>query len=74
MERVELDKFWRKTKSDHSDYNQYQINNLIAFVIQENHNLQEVCETYKGLGLKFPNAKLKLVEERETNRLRSRKT
>ena len=59
MEKVELDKFWRKSKSDHSDYNPYQINNLIAFVIQENHDLQDVCETYKGLDLKFLNAKLK---------------
>ena len=57
MEKVELDKFWRKSKSDHSDYNLYQINNLIAFVIQENHDLQDVCETYKGLDLKFLNAK-----------------
>lgn len=59
MDKVELDRFWRKGKPDHSDYNQYQINNLINFVIQENHDLQEVCETYKGLDLKFLKAKLK---------------
>ena len=59
MEKVELDKFWRKSKSDHSDYNQYQINNLMAFVVQENLNIQEVCETYKGLDLKFLKGKLK---------------
>ena len=59
MEKVELDKIWRKSKFDHSDYNQYQINNLINFVNQENHDLHEVCETYKGLDLKFLKAKLK---------------
>ena len=53
MEKVELDKFWREGKADYSNYNQDQINNFIAFVIQENHDLQEVCETYEGLDLKF---------------------
>ncbi len=54
-----MDKLWRESKADYSNYNQDQINNLKAFVIQENCNLQEVCETYKGLDLKFLNAKLK---------------